>query len=319
MSASGYTHRRYSAPLSKVLLLGALSAAALVLCAWLLAAGAHAASPWWHLTSGTRPAYLQAGAGKPGVPGEPEVQEITVPLEEFGGKPEQGGLVLLVGSGASEQNLGTFFTEPLASEEEVHALDAAEIQKALEAPYGAGKVHVSEEKTASLLTFYISSEVTTLPIEVAQTFSAPPSARIVTPGTKGTEEVPDGEIYMTAENIGDANVSGAKTPVTFKDVLPASLEATGIVATKPFKEGNFQEREALPCSLETLSCTLSNELAPFDELAPYDQLEMRISVKVKAGAKTGEQNEVSISGGQRPALLGQERDHGQLSSRPLRR
>jgi hypothetical protein len=290
MNSAPSTPHRHSALPSRPLLLSALSAVALVLCAWLHAAGAQAESPWWHLTSGTRPAYLQAGAGKPGVPGEAEVQEITVPLEEFGGKPEQGGMVLLVGSGASEQNLGAFFTEPLASEEEVPPLNAAELQKALEAPYGAGKVHVSEEVTAGLLKFLITSEVTTLPIEVAQAFSAPPSAKIVTPGTKGTEAVPDGELYMTAENIGDANVSGQKTPLTFKDVLPAGLEATGIIATKPFKEGNFQEREALACSLETLSCTFK------EELAPYDQLEMRISVKVKAGAKTGELNEVSVSG-----------------------
>ncbi len=80
------------------LLLAATAAASalLLLCALALPAPAQALSSWWHLTSGARPTYLKAGVGKPGkpgVPGEDEVQEITAPLEEFEGVPEQGAFV----------------------------------------------------------------------------------------------------------------------------------------------------------------------------------------------------------------------------------
>jgi hypothetical protein len=274
-------------PASRRALTAALSALGFLLCAWSLAPAARADSPCWHLTSGSRPAYLSASGGKAG---EPEVQEITVPLAELNGKPEQGGFVLTVGSGEAAQRLGEFSTEPLAKEEEFQTLEASVLQTALEGPYGAGNVQVSEKAEAGLLAFrVVTSEATAQAIVVSKTFGGEPVAKVVTPGAK---EVPDGEIYVTAENIGDANAGGAQTPIQFKDVLPPGLEATAMIATKPFKEGNFQEREALPCTLSTLTCTLGKE-----ELAPYDQLEMRISVRLKAGAHTGELNEVRISGG----------------------
>jgi hypothetical protein len=50
--------------------------------------------------------------------------------------------------------------------------------------------------------------------------------------TAGVAPVPDGEIYVTAENLGNANINGAKVPVKIKDVLPTGLKAVGIAATK---------------------------------------------------------------------------------------
>jgi hypothetical protein len=37
---------------------------------------------------------------------------------------------------------------------------------------------------------------------------------------------------MTAENLGDGDIDGAKAKVSFKDVLPPGLEAVGIAANK---------------------------------------------------------------------------------------
>jgi hypothetical protein len=276
----------------RLALLGLLLALA-CLCCLDLAAAAGAQSPWWGLVAGSRPSYLHAGARKPAIPGEPEIQEISVPLEEeFAGFEEQGGLVLSVGSGAAEQNLGAFATEPFAAIEELEPLTAAGVQKALEGPYGAGKVQVSEETVGGVLVLRVSSEPTNLPIAVTQTISPPPTAKVISPGKAGTPEVPDGEIYMTAENLGDANIEGK---VQLKDVLPPGLKAVGIVATKPHNEGDFIERDQFPCTLQTLTCTLNGTLAP------YDQLELRISVDIEAGARTGELNEVGVSGGGAPS------------------
>lgn len=102
------------------------------------------------------------------------------------------------------------------------------------------------------------------------------------------------EIYVTAENVGDAPVDGASAPVKLKDVLPEGLRAVEIAATKPHVEGDFHHREPIACELATLTCTLE------EGLAPYDQVEMRIAVRVRPGARSGESNEVSISGGGAP-------------------
>jgi len=102
------------------------------------------------------------------------------------------------------------------------------------------------------------------------------------------------ELYVTAENIGDATVDGASAAVQLTDTLPKGLRAVEVAATKPHATGDFHSREPIACELATLTCRLS------EGLAPYDQIEMRIAVEVLPGARSGEANEVSISGGGAP-------------------
>jgi hypothetical protein len=257
-----------------------------------LAAPAFAESPWWHLATGSRPSYLHAGIAKPAIPGEDEVQEITAPTEEFEGRPEQVGFGLKVGGTALEE----FLTEPLAGEFAFTPLTAANVKATLEGVYGPG-VQVSEETKAGVISLRVQSKFGSEPIEVVDSIGVggPSSAKVISPGKAEVPAVPDGEIYLTAENLGDASVDGASTKVQLKDVLPPGLKATGILGTKPFKEGDFHQREKIPCSLEKLTCTLSEDLAPFD------LLEVRISVEVEPGAKTDELNEVLVSGGGAPS------------------
>ncbi len=275
-----------------------LPAGLLVLAALLLFAGsASANSPWWHLVSNSRPTYLAPGAGSPGVPGEPEIQEIQVPLvEEFGPYTEQGGIVLIVGSGTEEQILGQFYTEPLAAEEEVPALDAAELQGALEGPYGAD-VQVTEAVEPGLLRFTVESPPTDLPIAVGEVFSPDPTATIVQQGTSGTPAVPDGEIYVTAANLGDASFEGAKGQITLTDTLPQGLRPIAVVASRP-DGANFQARLSIPCEPiagQTVTCHYGGAVLP------YDALEMRIAVNLEPGAHSGELNQLAVSGGGAPA------------------
>jgi hypothetical protein len=102
------------------------------------ASSAFGESPWWQLTSGSRPSYLHAGVGTPGTLREEEVQEMLVSTEEFSGHPEQSGLSLAV----TEEPLGEFGTEPLAGEFGFTPLSAARLQSAPQAPYGGGNVTV---------------------------------------------------------------------------------------------------------------------------------------------------------------------------------
>ena len=87
-------------------------------------------------------------------------------------------------------------------------------------------------------------------------------------------------LAVTAVNMGDADLSGAGTPVTITDKLPPGLKAVSI--------------EGAACSLEELSCTSTGIMAPYEEIRIF------IGVEVE-GAKSGEVNEVLASGGNAPA------------------
>jgi hypothetical protein len=108
----------------------------------------------------------------------------------------------------------------------------------------------------------------------------------------------EGEIVLTAENLGDAPVEGQASPATIADTLPSGLKAVGISATtrelhdlNTFGPGTAV---ALPCSLASLTCTLNKTLEP------YDQIEVRIKVTAAASVSSAEENHVSISGGGAP-------------------
>jgi hypothetical protein len=142
----------------------------------------------------------------------------------------------------------------------------------------------------------------------------------------------DGEVVVTAENVGDGRAIG---PVTIADRLPVGLRALGIVGVQParqecvavigeggryknstctekvieepppgskqFEKGGFEvvpppigATVPLSCSLEHVSCETT---AP---VAGYDQVEVRIEVEVLAAAQSGEANTVEVSGGGAP-------------------
>jgi hypothetical protein len=94
-----------------------------------------------------------------------------------------------------------------------------------------------------------------------------------------------GQIVVSAENRGDASTSGE---VTIVDELPAGLDATAI---KGVAGELFTGQSPVSCTLETLTCTFSGSLRP------YEQIEVDISVSVKAGASSGEHNTATVSGG----------------------
>jgi hypothetical protein len=251
---------------------------------------ARAEAPWWHLTSGARPAYLHAGAARD------EVQEI---ISQPG--PEGVAFELSV----NKESLGFFASEPLAAEFGVPAATAANVQEALESPsaYGPGNVIVSGGPAGSaplvVTTIGKLEHKSVSPLEVAEAGFGEADAKVKTLGQT------DGEIYLTAENVGDADISGAKAPVKLTDVLPPGLKAVGLIATKPAKKAGLGVRDPLSCSSEAevkegkLTCELTQGLAP------YDQLEMRIAVEVLPGSKSGELNELSVSGGGAPPATAQ--------------
>jgi hypothetical protein len=80
----------------------------------------------------------------------------------------------------------------------------------------------------------------------------------------------DGQVVVSAANLGEVPISGGLSAVSLADRLPAGLEAVSI-------EGFAWESEhKATCVLSTLTCTFEGSLAPFE------LLEVRIGVKVTA-------------------------------------
>jgi hypothetical protein len=246
-------------------------------------ASAQAATPWWHLETSSRPTYINPNAGGPGTP---QTQKLTVTTGTYGVHPEQALIQLSVGSTHEIY----FATEPIDAIEEygVPELNAANIQTALEGPYG-GSVTVTESPRGpgEPIVFNIISPqgppITTQDAGVV----GHAEAVVVDPGEPATT---DGEIYVNAENLGTAPIDGTVSPVQLKDILPAGLTPVGIAGTEPGSEAGFNQPAPIPCHLATLSCELKGTLAP------YDVIEMRISVNV-ASPVEGAINEARISGG----------------------
>ena len=127
----------------------------------------------------------------------------------------------------------------------------------------------------------------------------------LTSASRPTDLAPEGsgEIVVTAENVGDANVNGASAPAQIMDALPAGFKAVGVAGAEPL--GGTPT--SIPCALITqslVSCELTGTLVP------YAELEVRIAVVIE-GASNGEINEVSATGGgapdaraQRPLAIG---------------
>jgi hypothetical protein len=113
----------------------------------------------------------------------------------------------------------------------------------------------------------------------------------LTAGSQPTNIAPGGEgtIVVTATNFGDQEVSGASSPLTITDRLPAGLEATAIHGW-PLQLGYAYEEQMTCPELSKLSCTFAGVIRP------YEQLEVRITVK-DTGPVMAE-NEAKVSGGE---------------------
>jgi hypothetical protein len=240
-----------------------------------------AQSPWWHLDSGSRPASLQPGSGRD------EVQELKVRAT--------GGEVLLF--------------EPVSSGFAVFPYDAKHevVQTALEGIYGAGSVEVSGgpgDATGSnpyVVTFKGARGSQRVPLMNTEssgqacTVGAGECLKGEASATEVTVGKPDGELVVTAANLGDASVNGEASPVRILDKLPTGLRAVSIEAAASASGQNSKLSECSVESPQSAACTFRAALAP------YRQIEAVIGVVVEKGASSDEVNEISASGGEAPA------------------
>ena len=259
------------------------STAALLLLA-VGASTAFAESPWWHLTSGTRPGYIDPGSERS------EVQDVTVEAT--------GGMFMLARISkqqAEEDEFENEKGEPLFVFLPYNASHEL-VQTELEKLYGSGNVEVSGSGKPYEVKF--KNELANQPVEPINTEVQP-----LLEGTATVKRVaagkPAGEIYLTAENVGDGAVD-MSSPVEIADTLPHGLRAIAISGFRPFNERSWNVKYPLSCTLTSLTCTMKEE--PNQEpVKPFYPIEVRILVVAEPGASTGELNEARISGGGAPS------------------
>jgi hypothetical protein len=234
---------------------------------------AFAATPWWHVSSGSLPENLHAGLARS------EVEELTISAT--------GGHYIILSSEAG--HAGGAFVNFNATREE--------LQKILEENiYGVGNVQVTggpgDEQGSKPYVITFTGELADAPITPLTVLTGAMKSEL----TGGREEAkltevvrgrPDGQIVVTAANLGDAPANGETVPVRVADKLPAGLRPVAIAGGL----SNATERVPAECALASLSCS-------FAQVVPYNQIEVLVSVVVENGAKTGEVNEVSVSGGE---------------------
>jgi hypothetical protein len=266
----------------KLSLLGTLILAASMLTTCVVAAPAFAASSWWHLTSGSRPTNLQAGLGKS------EVQQITV-------KATEGEFVLSEPVATAREEFFNANGEPEFAILPFNAT-ARQVEEGLEGFYGAGNVQVAGGPgDASGSKPYVVSFTGALADRRLEPIATRLSTITNFPGEISVSEVakgqPDGQVVVTASNLGDANANGASTPVRIVDKLPPGLKAVSVAGIAGGGGNRFDG--PVECTLASLECKFASVLPP------YDQIEVVIGVVVE-DASSGEFNEASVSGGGTP-------------------
>ena len=294
-----------------------------------------AAEPWWQLSSASRPANIKPGLAADEVQEVVVKSGGTFTLTVTTGTGHavstKGSNVLadLVTTGGSF-HLGdaiTFRAGEVPANATITAVGSEALTMSANASENSGKgsgSNIIVTETTAAVPFgasagQLESAIAALPgvgtgnVEVTGTSGGPyrvtfkgqfayqPVALMHAGGSaqvdvsETTEGRADGELQVTAENLGDASLDAKTVPVRLIDTLPPGLEAVGIAAVEPGPAAGFNVLPPIPCSLATLSCTFKGLLAP------YDELEARIAVRVRPGASSSEQNMVRASGGEAPA------------------
>jgi hypothetical protein len=136
-------------------------------------------------------------------------------------------------------------------------------------------------------------------------------------GTAPSYLIPGHEarVIATASNLGNTSVqdSGAQ-PVAITDTLPTHLQVPSSVGAKAIAGkletyNPLEATNALECAIEEahrkqVSCKTRTTTKP---IAPYTELKVTIPVEVGSEASTGEENVVTVSGGEPEAGTGLKR------------
>jgi hypothetical protein len=234
----------------------------------LFAGAASAASPWWQLSTSSRPTNFWLPKS--------EVQELRKAPHGLTLIAFEEDLVACMGGSACT----TSFSMP---DDET----AGELQASLEAVYGAGEVEVTEDPQIPL-RFLITSIGAS-----AGRFVTPLSAAWTSEGgekIKVLQEGGSGRLTLTLTNLGDASVEAAKSALNIVDRLPEGISAYHAEAFA----GLNDKYGPVSCSVESpaeVSCAFHGALPPYEAI----EVEIYASLTGEPQA-SGENGEVTVSG-----------------------
>jgi len=322
-ATEGHRHLRFLFLLTLISLTGLLCASPSL-----------AASPWWHLTSSSRPGYLPVGGSAVN-----EVEELTV-------RATQGYFYMEDSENGKNDLLPRLFGTPpypLAFD-----ATAAEVQTVLEDFYGSANVTVSEVSGQPADThawkIKFAGGLSGRPIQPLKAESdfyvelfEPPATGLKVEtgpgefeaGSASAQQITEGsfhgsQIVVQAANLGDAAANGGcvevaagigkysnsecteeaapgtgefeKHTISISDTLPEGLEAARVEAAAGISLTDEEGLEPRPeCAImtpRTVECTFKGTLPA------YALIEVDVGVIVTEAARTGEQNEASVSGGE---------------------
>jgi len=141
----------------------------------------------------------------------------------------------------------------------------------------------------------------------------------------------EGKIIAIATNLGNAAINASNRPLSITDKLPSGLTVpadalqrqVGGLEGELWESGGHAGHEIeLECQIDgsarkEVSCNSTDELVA---ITPYHRLQLEIPVEVAADASSGEQNTLSITGGEAVAETGQAPAQGPqptMISRPI--
>jgi hypothetical protein len=241
-------------------------------------AHAEAGTPWWGASYNTRPSNLQLGSAVS------QVEQFTIGEESI--------VELSVGGVSVGDVVTGAFTAFLPE------ANAANVQEDLEIAYGTGNVEVTggPGDVSPLIVKSIGADADR-PVAALKAMALAGSANVEVLQQGKT----DGQIVVTAENLGDSDANGKRVPVQISDTLPNGLKAVvaeGLAGQNSGSAEGSLAGEAGPVHCpndpgaeRTVTCTFDGVLHP------YETIEVRISVVIEANASSGEENEITVSGG----------------------
>jgi hypothetical protein len=268
-----------------------LGAAIALLAVSPISSASAAPAPWWKIVTGSRPTNMW----------EPEdnVQEVKTAKAEVFGEEVLVAEVEVEGNAVGCMAAGALFGQPGSAlcgafyPGLTPIESAADLQAALEAPYGAGKVQVSGGPAGGEPFIVTVSGKSVPPVGVSPFEFGPPFPPFGSASTKVLATGGSGRLVATFTNLGDAPVDATKTPLTIVDELPEGMEATGVEAFIG------SSSDLLDCKVEAsdrASCTFE------DQLPPFESIEVEVLVNLLGEPPVaGAPGKVTVSGANGPS------------------
>jgi hypothetical protein len=252
---------------------------------------ASAASPWWQILDGSRPSNLWEPTDN--------VQEIKTAKANVGGEEVLIAEVKVGSEAVGCMAAGNFAPAGGAPASFICAVvlgltpieSAADLEAALEGPYGAGEVEVSGGPAGGE-PFIVTVSGRSVPsVQVSPLQPGEGAPFLGSASTTVLSVGGSGRLVVTVTNLGNEAVDASGEPVTIVDRLPDGVIASGAEAFAGAQDDNGPLECEVEASGTKVSCTFEGE-----ELPAYESIEIEILVSL-TGEPPATEGTITVSGG----------------------